>query len=64
LVGVIIGVSVVFLFARLLIMAVGRAARRVVLEVRNQFRTHPASWTNREARLQQVGRYRHQGFAV
>jgi K(+)-stimulated pyrophosphate-energized sodium pump len=41
LVGVILGASVVFLFASLLIMAVGRAAQRVVLEVRNQFRTHP-----------------------
>jgi len=41
LVGVIIGGSVVFLFSSLLIMAVGRAAQRVVLEVRNQFRTHP-----------------------
>jgi len=41
LVGVVIGASVVFLFASLLIMAVGRAAQRVVLEVRNQFRNHP-----------------------
>jgi K(+)-stimulated pyrophosphate-energized sodium pump len=41
LVGVIVGASVVFLFASLLIMAVGRAAQRVVLEVRNQFRNHP-----------------------
>jgi K(+)-stimulated pyrophosphate-energized sodium pump len=41
LVGVIIGASVVFMFSGLLIMAVGRAAQRVVLEVRNQFRTHP-----------------------
>jgi len=41
LVGVVIGASVVFLFASLLITAVGRAAQRVVLEVRNQFRTHP-----------------------
>ncbi len=41
LVGVVIGAAVVFLFSSLLIMAVGRAAQRVVLEVRNQFRTHP-----------------------
>jgi K(+)-stimulated pyrophosphate-energized sodium pump len=41
LVGLIVGASVVFLFSSLLIMAVGRAAQRVVLEVRNQFRTHP-----------------------
>jgi K(+)-stimulated pyrophosphate-energized sodium pump len=41
LVGVIIGASVVFLFASLLIMAVGRAAQGVVMEVRNQFRAHP-----------------------
>jgi K(+)-stimulated pyrophosphate-energized sodium pump len=41
LIGVIIGASVVFLFASLLIMAVGRAAQGVVAEVRNQFRLHP-----------------------
>jgi K(+)-stimulated pyrophosphate-energized sodium pump len=41
LVGAIVGASVVFLFSSLLIMAVGRAAQRVVLEVRNQFRLHP-----------------------
>ncbi|SIO90604.1 sodium-translocating pyrophosphatase [Nocardiopsis sp. JB363] len=41
LVGVIIGASVVFFFSGLAIMAVGRAAQRVVLEVRNQFRTRP-----------------------
>ncbi|QVQ50356.1 sodium-translocating pyrophosphatase [Spiractinospora alimapuensis] len=41
LVGVIIGASVVFLFSGLAIMAVGRAAGRVVQEVRNQFRTRP-----------------------
>ncbi|HXW46966.1 MAG TPA: sodium-translocating pyrophosphatase [Streptosporangiaceae bacterium] len=39
--GLIIGASVVFFFSGLLIMAVGRAAGRVVLEVRDQFRNHP-----------------------
>ncbi len=37
----IVGAAVVFMFSSLLIMAVGRAAQRVVLEVRNQFRDHP-----------------------
>ena len=41
LLGVIIGAAVVFMFCSLLIRAVGRAAQRVVLEVRNQFRDHP-----------------------
>jgi K(+)-stimulated pyrophosphate-energized sodium pump len=48
LVGVIIGASVVFLFSSLLIMAVGRAAQRVVLEVRMQFRNHPGIMTYQE----------------
>ncbi len=39
--GLMIGASVVFFFSGLLIMAVGRAAGRVVYEVREQFRTHP-----------------------
>ena len=41
LLGVIIGAAVVFMFCSLLIRAVGRAAQRVVVEVRNQFRDHP-----------------------
>jgi K(+)-stimulated pyrophosphate-energized sodium pump len=38
---VIVGAAVVFMFSSLLIRAVGRAAQRVVVEVRNQFRDHP-----------------------
>ncbi|TKK89842.1 sodium-translocating pyrophosphatase [Herbidospora galbida] len=41
LVGLIIGAAVVFLFSGLAIMAVGRAAMRVVFEVRDQFRSKP-----------------------
>jgi K(+)-stimulated pyrophosphate-energized sodium pump len=41
LVGSIIGAAAVFLFSGLAISAVGRAAGRVVYEVREQFRTHP-----------------------
>ena len=41
LIGTNLGGAVVFMFVGLLILAVGRAAQRVVLEVRNQFRTHP-----------------------
>jgi len=41
LVGVMIGAAVVFYFSGLAIMAVGRAAARVVFEVREQFRNHP-----------------------
>ena len=41
LIGVILGAAVVFLFSGLAISAVGRAAGRVVYEVREQFRTRP-----------------------
>jgi K(+)-stimulated pyrophosphate-energized sodium pump len=41
LVGAIIGAAAVFLFSGLAISAVGRAAGRVVFEVRDQFRLHP-----------------------
>ncbi|GAA0574647.1 sodium-translocating pyrophosphatase [Actinomadura welshii] len=41
LIGLIIGAAVVFMFSGLAIMAVGRAAGRVVVEVREQFRTKP-----------------------
>jgi K(+)-stimulated pyrophosphate-energized sodium pump len=39
--GLILGASVVFFFSGLAINAVARAASRVVLEVRNQFRNNP-----------------------
>ncbi len=41
LVGLVVGAAVVFLFSGLAISAVGRAAGRVVFEVREQFRTKP-----------------------
>ncbi|KJE24440.1 vacuolar-type H(+)-translocating pyrophosphatase [Frankia torreyi] len=48
LVGLVIGAAVVFLFSGLAINAVGRAAGRVVMEVRNQFRTRPGIMTGSE----------------
>ncbi|WP_432707456.1 sodium-translocating pyrophosphatase [Nocardiopsis ansamitocini] len=54
LVGVIIGAAVVFLFSGLAIMAVGRAAGRVVQEVREQFRTRPGIMNGTE--LPEYGR--------
>jgi K(+)-stimulated pyrophosphate-energized sodium pump len=41
LIGLLIGGSVAFMFSALAIRAVGRAAGRVVMEVRKQFRDHP-----------------------
>ncbi|MFC4058606.1 sodium-translocating pyrophosphatase [Planomonospora corallina] len=41
LVGLVVGAAVVFMFSGLAIMAVGRAAMRVVFEVREQFRSRP-----------------------
>ena len=41
LIGLLVGGSVAFMFSALAIRAVGRAAGRVVFEVRRQFREHP-----------------------
>ncbi|MBG0814014.1 sodium-translocating pyrophosphatase [Planomonospora sp. ID82291] len=54
LVGLIIGAAVVFMFSGLAIMAVGRAAMRVVFEVREQFRTKPGIMAGTE--LPEYGR--------
>ncbi|GII93661.1 sodium-translocating pyrophosphatase [Sinosporangium siamense] len=54
LVGLVVGAAVVFLFSGLAIMAVGRAAGRVVLEVRDQFRRKPGIMNGTE--LPEYGR--------
>ncbi|GLW08935.1 K(+)-insensitive pyrophosphate-energized proton pump [Microtetraspora sp. NBRC 13810] len=54
LVGLIIGAAVVFMFSGLAIMAVGRAAMRVVFEVRDQFRNRPGIMNGTE--LPEYGR--------
>ena len=43
-VGALIGAMLVFLFSSLAIRAVGRAAQRMIEEVRRQFRRIPESW--------------------
>ncbi|MEV6983741.1 sodium-translocating pyrophosphatase [Sphaerisporangium sp. NPDC051017] len=48
LVGLVIGAAVVFFFSGLAISAVGRAAGRVVYEVREQFRTKPGIMSGAE----------------
>ncbi|GII63102.1 K(+)-insensitive pyrophosphate-energized proton pump [Sphaerisporangium krabiense] len=48
LVGLVVGAAVVFLFSGLAISAVGRAAGRVVYEVREQFRTKPGIMSGTE----------------
>jgi K(+)-stimulated pyrophosphate-energized sodium pump len=48
LVGLLVGAAVVFLFSAVAITAVGRAAGRVVVEVRKQFREHPGIMQGKE----------------
>ena len=63
--GLIIGASVVFLFSGLAISAVARAAGRVVIEVRDQFRNNPGimDGTVRPG-LRPRRRHLHQGLAA
>ena len=49
--GAIIGAALPFLFSGMLIEAVAKAARKMVEEVRRQFKTIPASSRARPARI-------------
>ena len=40
-IGILVGAMVPFLFSALVINSVGKAANKMVLEIRNQFREHP-----------------------
>ena len=65
LVGLIIGASVVFFFAGLLIMAVGRAAGRVVVRGAGAVPQPPGDHgLHREARVRPGGGHLHQGLAA
>lgn len=47
-IGILLGVMVPFLFSALVINSVGKAANKMVLEIRRQFREHPEILANKE----------------